>query len=467
VAKARALAADRAAAGAGHAAVRPAVRHVGPSIACWRSACCWARRCSACWARWARPDPGPAQWRRAADNDHPAACIPAIIFGAGAVGAVEAGLSASGHFSLLGALLIATGLGAPLATGGRAAHRHRMSRYERRPSLPRFDPVTPDAVADPPRATRHPRPPGRAPRGCSPSPRRRASTALAGYAIPWLWVLTRGAGGRRPVHGLLRRAHRRHAGRGLPHHLHPRAGGLDVDAAVPGDGLLGRRRLGLQRPAGSMVARAIAPTGAMFTFLALWTGALWGKPTWGTWWVWDARLTSELILLFLYLGYMALVNAIDDRAAPTTPARCWPWWARQRAHHLLLGEVVEHAAPGRHRQPHARAQDGQHHAHRDAADDLRLLGLCLRRGVHAHACAIILERERRPTGWARSARGGARMNWNSAAEFFRHGRLRALRLGLVTPCCHHHGGRAAAGPPPPPQARDACAQRRCKTETEE
>ena len=62
----------------------------------------------------------------------------------------------------------------------------------------------------------------------------------------------------------------------------------------------------------SMLARAIAPTGAMFTFLALWTGAFWGKPTWGTWWVWDARLTTELILLFLYLGYIALVNAIDD-----------------------------------------------------------------------------------------------------------------------------------------------------------
>ena len=62
----------------------------------------------------------------------------------------------------------------------------------------------------------------------------------------------------------------------------------------------------------SVVARAIAPTGAMFTFLALWTGSLWGKPTWGTWWVWDARLTSELILLFLYGGYLALVSAIDD-----------------------------------------------------------------------------------------------------------------------------------------------------------
>ena len=62
----------------------------------------------------------------------------------------------------------------------------------------------------------------------------------------------------------------------------------------------------------STLARAIAPTGAMFTFLALWTGALWGKPTWGAWWVWDARLTSELILLFLYAGFMSIVSAIDD-----------------------------------------------------------------------------------------------------------------------------------------------------------
>ena len=62
----------------------------------------------------------------------------------------------------------------------------------------------------------------------------------------------------------------------------------------------------------SMIATAIAPTGAMFTFLALWTGALWGKPMWGAWWVWDARLTSELILLFLYIGFMALQAAIDD-----------------------------------------------------------------------------------------------------------------------------------------------------------
>jgi heme exporter protein C len=61
-----------------------------------------------------------------------------------------------------------------------------------------------------------------------------------------------------------------------------------------------------------VMARALAPTGAMFTFVALWTGAFWGKPMWGAWWVWDARLTSELILLFLYVGVMALQAAIDD-----------------------------------------------------------------------------------------------------------------------------------------------------------
>ena len=61
-----------------------------------------------------------------------------------------------------------------------------------------------------------------------------------------------------------------------------------------------------------MFARCCAPVGASFTFLALVTGSLWGKPMWGTWWAWDARLTSELILFFLYIGYMALQASIDD-----------------------------------------------------------------------------------------------------------------------------------------------------------
>jgi heme exporter protein C len=61
-----------------------------------------------------------------------------------------------------------------------------------------------------------------------------------------------------------------------------------------------------------MMARALAPTGAMLCVLALVTGSLWGKPTWGAYWVWDARLTSQLLLLFLYFGFMALTEAIED-----------------------------------------------------------------------------------------------------------------------------------------------------------
>ena len=67
-----------------------------------------------------------------------------------------------------------------------------------------------------------------------------------------------------------------------------------------------------KHPLADLAAKASAPIGASFTLLALVTGSLWGKPMWGSWWVWDARLTSVLILLFLYLGYMALWQAIED-----------------------------------------------------------------------------------------------------------------------------------------------------------
>ncbi|HOE41320.1 MAG TPA: heme ABC transporter permease CcmC [Rhodoferax sp.] len=79
-----------------------------------------------------------------------------------------------------------------------------------------------------------------------------------------------------------------------------------VMAAWAGLGLAFNTRLS------GMMASALAPTGALFAFLSLLTGALWGKPMWGAWWVWDARLTSTLILLFLYLGFMALQASIDD-----------------------------------------------------------------------------------------------------------------------------------------------------------
>jgi heme exporter protein C len=70
--------------------------------------------------------------------------------------------------------------------------------------------------------------------------------------------------------------------------------------------------LGFGTRLSAMMAQSLAPTGALMTFIALATGSLWGRPTWGTYWAWDARMTSELILLFLYLGVIALRNAIDD-----------------------------------------------------------------------------------------------------------------------------------------------------------
>ena len=67
-----------------------------------------------------------------------------------------------------------------------------------------------------------------------------------------------------------------------------------------------------KHPLADLIGKASAPVGAGFTLICLVTGSLWGKPMWGTWWVWDARLTSVLILFFLYLGYIALNNAFDD-----------------------------------------------------------------------------------------------------------------------------------------------------------
>lgn len=79
-----------------------------------------------------------------------------------------------------------------------------------------------------------------------------------------------------------------------------------------------------RHPVADLSAKAAAPVGAAFTLLALCTGAIWGKPMWGAWWVWDARLTSELILFFFYIGYIALWDAFDDpaKAAPAAAIFC-------------------------------------------------------------------------------------------------------------------------------------------------
>ncbi len=79
-----------------------------------------------------------------------------------------------------------------------------------------------------------------------------------------------------------------------------------------------------RHPLADSAAKAAAPLGAAFCFLSLATGSIWGKPMWGTWWVWDARLTSMFVLMLLYLGYLAVWRAFED---PHIAPRDWPvWW---------------------------------------------------------------------------------------------------------------------------------------------
>ena len=107
-----------------------------------------------------------------------------------------------------------------------------------------------------------------------------------------------------------------------------------------------------RHPLADVSAKAAAPIGAAFTLLALVTGSLWGKPMWGAYWVWDARLTSVLILFFLYLGLIALRQAIDEagarRACRRDPGH---HRSRQYSYHQVFGELVEHAAPASQRHP--------------------------------------------------------------------------------------------------------------------
>ena len=133
-------------------------------------------------------------------------------------------------------------------------------------------------------------------------------------------------------------------------------------------------------------ANSCAPIGASFTFLALATGSLWGKPMWGTYWAWDARLTSELILFFLYIGYMALQASIDDprRAARAAAILALvgvvnipvihfsvEWW--NTLHQPASAEQDRHAL------------DSPEHVGAAAAHGLRLQGLLRRHGAAAHA----------------------------------------------------------------------------------
>ena len=136
----------------------------------------------------------------------------------------------------------------------------------------------------------------------------RASTSL----LPWLWATAALAAAAGLALGLLHApsdARQGDASRILFIHVPAACMSIVVYVAMASwaaVGWLGRVRLA------SMVARALAPTGFVCTVVALVTGAFWARPTWGTWWMWDARLTSELILLLLYGGYLGLAEAIED-----------------------------------------------------------------------------------------------------------------------------------------------------------
>jgi heme exporter protein C len=170
-----------------------------------------------------------------------------------------------------------------------------------------------------------------------------------------------------------------------------------------------------------MMAQALAPTGALMAFLSLWTGALWGKPMWGAWWVWDARLTSELILLFLYIGYMALTAAIDD-----------PRRADKAGGLLLLVGVVNvpiiyfsvkwwntlHQGSSVNL---TKSSMADHHALGHAADGAVLLDVLRSPSPVMRVRTIMLERERTPTGSRPNSAGGEMIHWNSFSDFLAMG----------------------------------------------
>jgi heme exporter protein C len=165
---------------------------------------------------------------------------------------------------------------------------------------------------------------------------------VAGRLVPWCWALALVCGLAGLVIGLVL------APTDLPQgelvrvvfvHVPAAWSSLAIGVAVAAAAALG---VALNAPVASVLAAALAPTGALMAFLALWTGALWGKPLWGAWWVWDARLASQLLLLALALGFVALQALIAeprraDRAAALLalagvlqlPLIHWsqPWWA--------------------------------------------------------------------------------------------------------------------------------------------
>ncbi len=153
-----------------------------------------------------------------------------------------------------------------------------------------------------------------------------------------------------------------------------------VMAVAAGVGLIWRIKLA------HAAAAACAPIGASFTFLALATGSIWGKPMWGTWWVWDARLTSELLLLFLYLGYMALRASFDDpqRADRASAVLALVGVINVPVIHYSV-ELVDNAAPTRQCDQDGQTVDRAGHADSVVPHDHRLPAVLRLGGVPSAA----------------------------------------------------------------------------------
>ena len=212
------------------------------------------------------------------------------------------------------------------------------------------------------------------------------------------------------------------AGRYGAHHVHPCARRLGGDDGLWADGgglAVCRWSTVIRWPMSRRRRRR--RSGALFTFLALVTGSLWGKPMWGTYWVWDARLTSFLVLLFLYLGYIALWNAIEDeiRAARVCAILALVG-AVNLADHRILGRLVDHAASGRKHFREGRAADRRVFLWPLFADG----GGLYRAVLHAVADP---DPHRNP-GAARAHAACRTRRGVSMREFLRHGRLCGLCL---------------------------------------
>jgi hypothetical protein len=171
--------------------------------------------------------------------------------------------------------------------------------------------------------------------------------------------------------------------------------------------------LGFNTRLSAMMAQAIAPTGAVMTFIALWTGAFWGRPTWGTYWAWDARMTSELILLFLYLGVIALRNAIDD------PRRADPRM-RRAATGVVNVPIITSPSIGGIRcirvvgQPHEGARDGGDHA--DGHADHVRCGVATPSPFRSPACASSCRTRAAPASVRRGLGNNAPAGGSQAAK---------------------------------------------------